>query len=808
MIRHWVGILSVASVVACALSDSDASQDGNCSGKCDSLGDLGEDQDYRDGPGVEACATAIQAIPAEAIHAELRIDSNHGNAVTQAVRTCLSEYIQRNTSNPRREDEPGETAAAHFFAGIFQRLDVPFQFTTMAGDRDLDRLGIVATLAGQERDDSILLLSHTDVVRAEGDWEQPPFSGFDDGKYVWGRGALDMKIISILQLISMGMIQHSGIDTQRDIHFVAVPDEEVLGSGAEFVALTDRDENGNPVGLDPLNLNPGVVLNEGGTAIADALLPGRDVFLIATEEKGLSWMQLASSDPLDLLGALVQSAVAAPPDPTGLPPVQTRAELQERCSLESMISDEEQKTNVQPQVATVALRCDTKSASLVREALEPLESAFTPEPTLTIESQRAGTDDIVTIGIAQGGGGHGSASTAANALDVALAVLVATGQLDENSLVPDEAFAEQLFGFALSPANKVLVRALARVVGPVTGRLVGWLAEQDFIIGKAGAHASHLLPSSAPFQNTCSFTAFDFPVHNEARAKLDCRLIHGRTAQQLEQELLAHMTAKHDVELRRGPEDCYDCARQEFSASPTDNPDYQILRTVAERSSPSVVVTPYLFPASSDTFFFRFAGVPTYGFMSASLPEELLLTFHAVNERFPIDQMWIAQKTYAEALLQMVTRIAPSPADQAHRLDQHIQCFEWDEDFLGDDEWEPRKEIECSLNPRTYYCEASPETPRYIRARAEDQDVRLYRVDRLASVFDNHSPPPSGAGSNAVESVLFRPRNGGKLKHRLFEGSEFEIDTGTATTRRFLIECSLPPTLNPLDDAELQFYRD
>ena len=46
---------------------------------------------------------------------------------------------------------------------------------------------------GRSSDKPILLMSHQDVVPAEGTWEHEPFSGdIADGK-VWGRGAADTK---------------------------------------------------------------------------------------------------------------------------------------------------------------------------------------------------------------------------------------------------------------------------------------------------------------------------------------------------------------------------------------------------------------------------------------------------------------------------------------------------------------------------------------------------------------------------------------------------------------------------------------
>ena len=46
---------------------------------------------------------------------------------------------------------------------------------------------------GKKHDKPVVLMSHQDVVPAEGEWEHEPFSGdIADGK-VWGRGASDTK---------------------------------------------------------------------------------------------------------------------------------------------------------------------------------------------------------------------------------------------------------------------------------------------------------------------------------------------------------------------------------------------------------------------------------------------------------------------------------------------------------------------------------------------------------------------------------------------------------------------------------------
>ena len=55
--------------------------------------------------------------------------------------------------------------------------------------------------------DGIALLGHQDVVPiAEGtekDWEHPPFDGVNDGEFIWGRGAMDMKnhLIAVMESV-------------------------------------------------------------------------------------------------------------------------------------------------------------------------------------------------------------------------------------------------------------------------------------------------------------------------------------------------------------------------------------------------------------------------------------------------------------------------------------------------------------------------------------------------------------------------------------------------------------------------------
>ena len=73
----------------------------------------------------------------------------------------------------------------------------------------------------------LLLLSHLDVVPAEaGQWTHPPFAGEVADGYVWGRGAIDSKLTTAVQLEVVRLCRRLKLPLQRDLVLVAAADEE------------------------------------------------------------------------------------------------------------------------------------------------------------------------------------------------------------------------------------------------------------------------------------------------------------------------------------------------------------------------------------------------------------------------------------------------------------------------------------------------------------------------------------------------------------------------------------------------------
>ena len=110
------------------------------------------------------------------------------------------------------------------------------------------RTSLVAKLHGHDPDaPSLTLLGHTDVVPATADdWSHDPFGGELIEGEVWGRGAIDMLNLTATMATSFRHLAQSGFRPAGDLTYVAVADEEALGTyGARWlcrhaVAATDR----------------------------------------------------------------------------------------------------------------------------------------------------------------------------------------------------------------------------------------------------------------------------------------------------------------------------------------------------------------------------------------------------------------------------------------------------------------------------------------------------------------------------------------------------------------------------------------
>jgi Gly-Xaa carboxypeptidase len=79
----------------------------------------------------------------------------------------------------------------------------------------------------------LLLMAHMDVVpvdrKTTDDWTHPPFSGYYDGDYIWGRGSIDDKSGLMSIMIAMETLLEQGFRPQRTVVLSFGFDEEASG---------------------------------------------------------------------------------------------------------------------------------------------------------------------------------------------------------------------------------------------------------------------------------------------------------------------------------------------------------------------------------------------------------------------------------------------------------------------------------------------------------------------------------------------------------------------------------------------------
>jgi acetylornithine deacetylase/succinyl-diaminopimelate desuccinylase-like protein len=191
----------------------------------------------------------------------------------------LQRYIRVNTTNP-----PGnEELAADFLAGLLAEAGV--QSTKLVSAPG--RANLYATIPAEGGAKPLVLLNHTDVVPAEAEhWEVDPFAGVVKDGFVWGRGALDMKGMGVLELVVFLAIKQSGARLKRPLRYLAVADEE---AGSEFgVEWLDKHH-------PDLMSDTAFVINEGGYGAETYLGVERPLFGVSMAEKSPLWLRIKTT---------------------------------------------------------------------------------------------------------------------------------------------------------------------------------------------------------------------------------------------------------------------------------------------------------------------------------------------------------------------------------------------------------------------------------------------------------------------------------------------------------------------------------
>jgi acetylornithine deacetylase/succinyl-diaminopimelate desuccinylase-like protein len=134
----------------------------------------------------------------------------------------LRDFVRVDTSTPA-----GSAAGARWIAAFLRGHSVQAELIESAPGR----LNVYARIRGRNRGQGLLLFNHIDVVPPGDGWRLPAFEGAVSGDAMVGRGTLDMKALTLCQLLAFVDIAKRGEPPEHDLAFLATADEE---TGSEY----------------------------------------------------------------------------------------------------------------------------------------------------------------------------------------------------------------------------------------------------------------------------------------------------------------------------------------------------------------------------------------------------------------------------------------------------------------------------------------------------------------------------------------------------------------------------------------------
>ena len=138
----------------------------------------------------------------------------------------LSKMIQYDTTSHANVHEEEK------FLGFHKVLEELFPLVHEKLERTVIDGNLLYYWKGKSSEKPILLMSHQDVVPAEGKWLHEPFSGdIADGK-VWGRGASDTKCSVMAFFEAVEELLREGYTPECDVYLASSCTEEWAGDGA------------------------------------------------------------------------------------------------------------------------------------------------------------------------------------------------------------------------------------------------------------------------------------------------------------------------------------------------------------------------------------------------------------------------------------------------------------------------------------------------------------------------------------------------------------------------------------------------
>lgn len=194
------------------------------------------------------------------------------NTIESRALEIFKDLIRFNTSNP-----PGnENIAAVYISKIFKEVGIESSLMEFRKDRT----NIIAKIKGGSNP-PLILISHLDVVPADDSkWTYSPFGAEEHDGFIWGRGTLDTKQLTAMEIIAFIQLKKIEKFLNRDVYFIASADEEAGSSlGMELV---EKEM--------PEIFKGSTIISEGGGFPVN--LKGTNYMICSSGEKGVCKVKL------------------------------------------------------------------------------------------------------------------------------------------------------------------------------------------------------------------------------------------------------------------------------------------------------------------------------------------------------------------------------------------------------------------------------------------------------------------------------------------------------------------------------------
>jgi len=193
--------------------------------------------------------------------------------VENEITKILSNLIRINTTNP-----PGnELKASVYLHNILSAEGFDCKIIQSAPER----ANIITRIDGTGKKPALLLLSHLDVVAAnKKHWSVDPFEGLIKDGFVWGRGTLDMKGMTAIEVMVCILLKRNNVKLKGDLILAATADEEKGGlNGVKYLMENYREK-----------IYANYIINEGGGV--GLPINNKTIFTIQNAEKGIIWFKV------------------------------------------------------------------------------------------------------------------------------------------------------------------------------------------------------------------------------------------------------------------------------------------------------------------------------------------------------------------------------------------------------------------------------------------------------------------------------------------------------------------------------------